>query len=74
VAAPDQTIRSRRLMKEYREMERLQCKNDAVFTVSPEFGVHFWAGEYQRSYYIILNYDADTVTCVLKSYETRKEV
>ncbi|XP_016944932.3 ubiquitin-conjugating enzyme E2Q-like protein CG4502 [Drosophila suzukii] len=33
VAAPDQTIRSRRLMKEYREMERLQCKNDAVFTV-----------------------------------------
>ncbi|KAH8384265.1 hypothetical protein KR200_002583 [Drosophila serrata] len=35
VAAPDQTIRSRRLMKEYREMERLQSKNDAVFTVSP---------------------------------------
>ncbi|EDV59190.1 ubiquitin-conjugating enzyme E2Q-like protein CG4502 [Drosophila erecta] len=33
VAAPDQTIRSRRLMKEYREMERLQTKNDAVFTV-----------------------------------------
>ncbi|XP_020803541.1 ubiquitin-conjugating enzyme E2Q-like protein CG4502 [Drosophila serrata] len=33
VAAPDQTIRSRRLMKEYREMERLQSKNDAVFTV-----------------------------------------
>ncbi|KAH8412452.1 hypothetical protein KR009_002304 [Drosophila setifemur] len=33
VAAPDQSIRSRRLMKEYREMERLQTKNDAVFTV-----------------------------------------
>ncbi|XP_044315475.1 ubiquitin-conjugating enzyme E2Q-like protein CG4502 [Drosophila rhopaloa] len=33
VAAPDQTIRSRRLMKEYREMERLQSKHGAVFTV-----------------------------------------
>ncbi|XP_062125311.1 ubiquitin-conjugating enzyme E2Q-like protein CG4502 [Drosophila sulfurigaster albostrigata] len=33
VTAPDQTIRSRRLMKEYREMERLQSKNDATFTV-----------------------------------------
>ncbi|XP_017088976.2 ubiquitin-conjugating enzyme E2Q-like protein CG4502 [Drosophila bipectinata] len=33
MAAPDQSIRSRRLMKEYREMERLQTKNDAVFTV-----------------------------------------
>ncbi|EDW51969.1 ubiquitin-conjugating enzyme E2Q-like protein CG4502 [Drosophila sechellia] len=33
VAAPDHTIRTRRLMKEYREMERLQAKNDAVFTV-----------------------------------------
>ncbi|KAI8042593.1 ubiquitin-conjugating enzyme E2Q-like protein CG4502 [Drosophila gunungcola] len=33
VAAPDQTIRSRRLMKEYREMERLQTKDGAVFTV-----------------------------------------
>ncbi|XP_044250849.1 ubiquitin-conjugating enzyme E2Q-like protein CG4502 [Drosophila takahashii] len=33
MAAPDQTIRSRRLMKEYREMERLQSKKDAVFTV-----------------------------------------
>ncbi|XP_017154545.1 ubiquitin-conjugating enzyme E2Q-like protein CG4502 [Drosophila miranda] len=29
----DQSIRSRRLMKEYREMERLQLKSDAVFTV-----------------------------------------
>ncbi|XP_017070035.2 ubiquitin-conjugating enzyme E2Q-like protein CG4502 [Drosophila eugracilis] len=33
MAAPDQSLRSRRLMKEYREMERLQCKNDSVFTV-----------------------------------------
>ncbi|XP_030556786.1 ubiquitin-conjugating enzyme E2Q-like protein CG4502 [Drosophila novamexicana] len=30
---PDASIRSRRLMKEYREMERLQTKDDAVFTV-----------------------------------------
>ncbi|XP_068140285.1 ubiquitin-conjugating enzyme E2Q-like protein CG4502 [Drosophila tropicalis] len=33
MTAPDQTIRSRRLMKEYREMERLQNKKDSVFTV-----------------------------------------
>ncbi|EDW77907.1 uncharacterized protein Dwil_GK24734 [Drosophila willistoni] len=33
MTAPDQTIRSRRLMKEYREMERLQNKRDSVFTV-----------------------------------------